>query len=57
MSYRISCEQIDKENTVLRLNSQDVEIEVIELRGQLETLTEVRGRTFCRYCPNGSVCC
>jgi len=37
-----NCEQIDKENTVLRLSSQDVEIEVVELRGQLETLTEAR---------------
>jgi chemotaxis protein MotB len=37
-----NCEQIDKENTILRLSSQDVEIEVIELRGQLETLTEAR---------------
>jgi chemotaxis protein MotB len=37
-----NCEQIDKENTVLRLSSQDIEIEVVELRGQLETLTEAR---------------
>ena len=37
-----NCEQIDKENTVLRLSSQDVEIEVVELRGQVETLTDAR---------------
>ena len=36
------CDQIDKENTTLLLNSQDVEIEVVELRGQVATLTEVR---------------
>ena len=36
------CEQIDEENTVLRLTSQDVEIEVVELRGQLEILSEAR---------------
>jgi chemotaxis protein MotB len=36
------CDEIDKENTTLLLNSQDVEIEVVELRGQVATLTEVR---------------
>jgi len=36
------CDDIDKENTTLLLNSQDVEIEVVELRGQVATLTEVR---------------
>ena len=36
------CDEIDKENTTLLLNSQDVEIEVVELRGQVATLKEVR---------------
>jgi len=36
------CDDIDKENTTLLLNSQDIEIEVVELRGQVATLTEVR---------------
>ena len=36
------CDEIDKENTELLLNSQDVEIEVVELRGQVATLAEVR---------------
>ncbi len=36
------CDEIDKENTTLLLNSQDMEIEVVELRGQVATLTEVR---------------
>lgn len=36
------CDEIDQENTELRLNSQDVEIEVIELRGQVATLTDVQ---------------
>ena len=37
-----SCEEIDKENTELRLNSQDSEIELTELKGQIVTLQEVR---------------
>ena len=37
-----SCELIDRENTELRLNSHDVEIEVVELRGQVATLVEAR---------------
>ena len=37
-----SCDEIDKENTELRLGSQDASIELIELRGQLATLTEAR---------------
>ena len=36
------CDEIDTENTELLLNSQDIEIEVIELRGQVATLAEVR---------------
>ena len=36
------CDEIDKENTELLLNSQDLEIEVIELRGQVATLSAVR---------------
>ena len=37
-----SCEEIDKENTELRLNSQDSEIELTELKGQIVTLQEAR---------------
>ena len=37
-----SCEEIDKENTVLRLGSQDASIELTELEGQIATLTEAR---------------
>ena len=37
-----SCEEIDKENTELRLNSQDSEIELTELKGQIATLQEAR---------------
>jgi len=37
-----SCDLIDRENTELRLNSHDVEIEVVELRGQVATLSEAR---------------
>jgi chemotaxis protein MotB len=37
-----SCDFIDRENTELRLNSHDVEIEVVELRGQVATLSEAR---------------
>ena len=37
-----SCEEIDKENTELRLNSQDSEIELTELKGQISTLQEAR---------------
>ncbi|MEC7654457.1 MAG: OmpA family protein [Bacteroidota bacterium] len=36
------CEEIDKENTELRLNSQDSEIELTELKGQIATLQEAR---------------
>jgi len=36
------CDEIDKENTELRLTSQDVEVEVVELRGQVATLSEAR---------------
>ena len=39
---QVRCDDIDKENTTLLLNSQDIEIEVVELRGQVATLTEVR---------------
>ena len=37
-----SCEEIDKENTELRLNSQDYEIELTELKGQISTLQQAR---------------
>lgn len=37
-----SCEEIDRENTELRLNSQDSEIELTELKGQIVTLQEAR---------------
>ena len=37
-----SCDLIDRENTELRLNSHEVEIEVVELRGQVATLSEAR---------------
>ena len=37
-----SCEEIDRENTELRLNSQDSEIELTELMGQIATLVEAR---------------
>ena len=37
-----SCEEIEKENTKLRLNSQDSEIELTELKGQIVTLQEAR---------------
>jgi len=37
-----SCDLIDRENTELRLNSHDVDIEVVELRGQVATLSEAR---------------
>ena len=37
-----SCEEIDKENTELILNSQDSEIELTELKGQITTLLEAR---------------
>jgi chemotaxis protein MotB len=37
-----SCDLIDRENTELRLTSHDVEIEVVELRGQVVTLSEAR---------------
>ena len=37
-----SCEEIDKENTELRLKSQDSEIELTELKGQISTLQEAR---------------
>ena len=37
-----SCEEIDKENTVLRLGSQDASIELTEFAGQIATLTEAR---------------
>ena len=37
-----SCEEINKENTELRLNSQDYEIELTELKGQVSTLQEAR---------------
>ena len=37
-----SCEEIDKENTVLRLGSQDASIELTEFEGQIATLTEAR---------------
>ena len=37
-----TCEEIDKENTELRLNSQDSEIELTELKGQIATLLEAR---------------
>jgi chemotaxis protein MotB len=37
-----SCDEIDKENTELRLGSQDAVIELTELRGKLATLTEAR---------------
>ena len=37
-----SCEEIEKENTELRLNSQDSEIELTELKGQIVTLQEAR---------------
>ena len=37
-----SCEEIDNENTELRLNSQDSEIELTELKGQIATLQEAR---------------
>ena len=37
-----SCEEIDRENTELRLNSQDAEIELTELMGQIATLAEAR---------------
>ena len=36
------CEEIDQENTGLRLSSQDGEIELVELRGQVEVLSEAR---------------
>ncbi|MBM55403.1 MAG: hypothetical protein CMB32_02485 [Euryarchaeota archaeon] len=36
------CEEIDRENTELRLNSQDAEIELTELMGQIATLAEAR---------------
>lgn len=36
-----SCEEIDKENTELRLGSQDASIELTEFEGQIATLTEV----------------
>lgn len=37
-----SCEESDRENTELRLNSQDSEIELTELMGQIATLVEAR---------------
>ena len=37
-----SCEEIDKENTELRLGSQDASIELTECEGQIATLTEAR---------------
>lgn len=37
-----SCDIIDKENIELRLTSQDSEIELTELRGQVKTLAEAR---------------
>ncbi len=37
-----SCEEIDKENTVLRLGSQDASIELTEFEGQISILTEAR---------------
>lgn len=37
-----SCEEIDRENTELRLTSQDSEIELTELMGQIATLVEAR---------------
>ena len=37
-----SCEEIDKKNTELRLNFQDSEIELTELKGQIATLQEAR---------------
>lgn len=37
-----SCEKIDNENTELRLNSQDSEIELTELKGQIASLKEAR---------------
>jgi len=37
-----SCEEIEKENTELRLNFQDSEIELTELKGQIVTLQEAR---------------
>ena len=37
-----ACDIIDKENTELRLNFQDSEIELTELRGQVKTCSEAR---------------
>ena len=37
-----SCEEIDNENTELRLGSQDASIELTECQGQITTLTEAR---------------
>lgn len=37
-----ACDIIDKENTELRLTSQDSEIELTELRGQVKTLSDAR---------------
>jgi chemotaxis protein MotB len=37
-----SCEEIDKENTELRLGSQDASIELTECEGQIATLTTAR---------------
>ena len=37
-----SCEEIDHENTKLRLGAQDAQIENKELKGSIETLTKAR---------------